>query len=174
MPLPNQHQIVSRRTALTGLGAGAALLASAGVTYAQDVTPGDIIGHPLVGMWVSAFDTSFVYNVFQADGTFISLSPFAGMGVGQWQATGERTGEAMLKHLNIAGEAGVVEPGVVTVWSSITVDEVGNKNTVEGVVELRIPDGTVVALFPTMGEADRFTIEPRPTLPPPEIATPTT
>ena len=169
--------IVSRRTALAGLGAGGLGLALASrVVSAQEATA-DMATHPIIGVWVSDFNPAdpgkvFVFNSYHPDGTYSSLHPFAGTGIGAWRATGERTCDVLLKYLNIASEAGKIEPGIVTVWASITVDDTGDGLTDEAVIELRAPDGTVVALFPSQGAATRMVVEPMPSLPAPE-ATPT-
>ena len=67
--------------------------------------------HPIVGTWYFDFDpanpaTLFVYSSFHADGTRTDLHPFAGPGIGSWVATGERTGQTILKYQNIANTPG--------------------------------------------------------------------
>lgn len=62
----------------------------------------------------------------------------------------------------------------MTVWSSVTVNAAGTSTSGEGAVELRAPDGTVVALFNNAWEEGdaRLAVEPPP-LSTPEAATPT-
>jgi len=174
MPTQPTDRALSRRTALAGLGATGLGLALGSSATAQDTTPNVMAGHPIVGTWYFDFDpanpgTLFVYTTFHADGTRNDLHPFAGAGVGAWRATGERTGEAINKYLNIADKPGDYVPGTVTVWESFTVDESGDSYNGEAVVELRAIDGTVVAFFSFAGEPQhRLTVEP----PPPPAATP--
>ena len=170
---------VSRRSALVGLGAGGLGLALAGRAAAQDATPGAMAGHPLVGAWYADFDpanpgTLFVYTSFHADGTRTDVHPFAGAGIGAWEATGARTGRAINKYQNIATAPGDFVQGTVTVWSTFAVAEDGNGTTEDAVVELRGSDGAVVALFPFSGGGSRrLAVEPPPPLGTPEAGTPT-
>ncbi len=173
--------LVSRRAALAGLGAGGiglALAATARPAAAQDAAS-EVASHPIVGTWYLDFDpahpgTLFVYTSFHADGTRTDLHPFAGPGIGSWVATGARTGETILKYQNIADKPGVFVQGNVTVLESLTVDEAGENLTAQSVVELKASDGTVVALFPFSGAASRrLAVEPPPSLATPTAGTPT-
>ena len=171
---------VSRRVALAGLGTGGlglALAARGGGASAQTTTPGDLAGHPIVGTWYADFDpanpgTLFVYTSFHADGTLAEVHPFAGAGIGAWEATGERTGRAIYKYQNIATAPGDFVQGTVTVWATVAVAEDGGSTTEDAVVELRGSDGAVVALFPFSGGASRLVVEPPPPLGTPEAGTP--
>ena len=171
---------VSRRAALAGLGAGGlglALAAAARPAAAQDSTPGAMAGHPIVGAWYADFDpanpgTLFVFTSFHADGTRTDVHPFAGAGIGAWEATGERTGRAINKYQNIATAPGDFVQGTVTVWATVAVAEDGDSTTEDAVVELRGSDGTVVALFPFSGGSRRLVVEPPPPVGTPEAGTP--
>jgi hypothetical protein len=83
--------VLSRRTALAGLGAGTLGIALAARNVAaQDATPTTMVGHPLVGTWIvdrNPDDPTEIptYNVITSDGTIID--PTVG-GVGVWEATG--------------------------------------------------------------------------------------
>jgi hypothetical protein len=163
------RSILSRRTALAGLGAGGlglAVGATARGIAAQDAA-GERASHPIIGAWTTAADPAqpgsvFAYVVFHADGTRIDVNQFSGTGVGVWRATGERTGESMIKFQNISPKWGGFVPGTATVWSSFTVDENGDAFALEDVVELRQADGTVVALFPSGGILTRLVVELTP------------
>jgi len=136
--------------------------------------------HPIVGTWSADFDpenpgTLFVYTSFHADGTRTDVHPFAGAGIGAWEATGERTGRAINKYMNIATAPGDFVQGTVTVWSTFEVAEDGNSTTEDVVVELRASDGAVVALFPFSGGGSRrLVVESPPPLETPEAGTPET
>jgi len=178
--VPRTAAPVSRRAALAGLGAGGlgVALAAAHPATAQETTPDAMVAHPIVGAWYSDFDpanpgTLFVYTIFHADGTRTDVHPFAGAGIGAWEATGERTGRAINKYLNIATAPGEFVQGTVTVWSTFAVAEDGDSNTEDVVVELRGSDGAVVALFPfTGGGSRRLVVDPPPPLGTPEAGTP--
>ena len=174
-----QSHAITRRAAVTGLGTRTLALAASWLAVsAQEATPTSMATHPIVGTWYFDFDpehpgTLFVYTIYDADGTWTDVHPFAGTGIGMGQATGERTGEAINKYQNIAGKPGDFVPGTVTVWESLTVDASGDSHTWEDVVELRAIDGTVVARFPFTGEpAHRLTVEPPPVVETPAAATP--
>lgn len=174
-----QNHAITRRAAVTGLGTSTlALAASRLAVSAQEATPTAMATHPIVGTWSFDFDpehpgTLFVYTIYHADGTRTDVHPFAGTGIGTWQATGERTGEAINKYQNIAGKPGDFVPGTVTVWESFTVDASGDTFTGEAVVELRASDGAVVARFAFTGEPQhRLTVEPPPVVETPAAATP--
>ncbi len=171
---------VSRRAALAGLGAGGLGLALAAGTRgaaAQDASI-DKAAHPIVGAWYADFDpanpgTLFVYTIFHADGTRTDVHPFAGAGIGAWEATGERTGRAINKYMNIATAPGDFVQGTVTVWSTFSVAEDGNSTTEDVVVELRASDGAVVALFSFSGGGSRrLVVESPPPVGTPEAGTP--
>jgi hypothetical protein len=174
---------VTRRSALAGLGAGGLglALATRGLgANAQDTAPDTMANHPIVGTWyfdfpTDDFGTLVGYSSFHADGTRTDLHPFAGPGIGSWQATGAQTGETILKYQNIAVEPGPVVPGTVTVWETFTVDDSGESVTYDTVVELKALDGTVIALFPFSGApaSRRLVVEPPPPIPTPEAGTPT-
>ncbi len=138
----------------------------------------ELAKHPIVGAWSADFDpanpgTLFVYTIFHADGTRTDVHPFAGAGIGAWEATGERTGRAINKYMNIATAPGDFVQGTVTVWSTFAVAEDGNSTTEDAVVELRASDGAVVALFPISGGSSRrLVVEPPPPLGTPEAGTP--
>jgi hypothetical protein len=166
---------LSRRTALAGLGVGGLGLAAAAT--ARPAGAEQTGTHPVVGLWTQekTADTppGFVnFNTIHADGTSTSIHSFAGPGVGAWEATGERTATATGKYLNIAGEPGGYVTGVVTVWSTLTVDADGNTLTEQAVVELVAIDGTTVAKFPFSSTQVRVPVEPPPDLGTPAAGTP--
>ena len=164
------------RAAATSAALG--LTTRLGRTAAQEATPVAMASHPIVGAWYFDFDpanpgTLFVYTIFHADGTRTDVHPFAGTGIGAWEATGERTGRAINKYLNIATAPGDFVQGIVTVWSTFAVAEDGDSTTEEAVVELRGSDGAVVALFGFSGGGMRpLVVEPAPPLGTPVAGTP--
>jgi hypothetical protein len=96
---------LSRRAALTGLGAGGlglALAARGGGAGAQEAT-GDLAGHPLVGTWLVMTPGGVVPQTFAADGSTVGafapsyVDPTLGVTLqgpvlGVWEASGERSG----------------------------------------------------------------------------------
>ena len=156
-------RIVSRRTALAGLGAGGLGVAVA-ITprvAAQDA-PADLAVHPVVGLWSSVFNPESppaprAMIAFHGDGTLTSLNSFGGTGVGAWQASGERSVQMVLTFYNIAQVAGEFVDGTVTVSGVLTVDEAGTTLAEESTVDIRAADGTMVANIPVTGTFDRMT-----------------
>jgi hypothetical protein len=66
------NRSVSRRTALAGLGAGGlgvALAATVRHVAAQDATPEELAGHPVVGTWLAIAPPGATVVTFRADGT---------------------------------------------------------------------------------------------------------
>ena len=148
---------VSRRTALTGLGAGGlglALTAAVRPAAAQDATPGATAGHPLVGTWVMDFGdgSAPVVNAFTADGIFID----AGFGIaGAWAATGPST--AAFTWVLVTQEEGF--SGYVTVSGAIEVDATGDAWTNTYADTTVAADGTVVATgAPSTASAKRLRV----------------
>jgi hypothetical protein len=135
---------VSRRTALTGLGAtglGMALAAATHHASAQDATPTPMAGHPLVGTWIvdrnPADPTEMpTTNVLTADGGLIDPSVGA---VGVWAATGERTANFTL--IAIFAESG---GSYFIVRGSLAVDAAGDTATATVSQTHVAPDGTVL------------------------------
>ena len=178
LPVPG----LSRRTALgrvAAVGAALGLGSRIGRAAVQEATPTALASHPIVGTWYADFDptnpgTLFVYTIFHADSTRTDVHPFAGAGIGAWEATGERTGRAINKYQNIATAPGDFVQGIVTVWSTFAVAEDGDSTTEDAVVELRGSDGAVVALFGFSGGTGsrRLVVEPPPPLGTPAAGTP--
>ena len=73
----NPQRALSRRTALTGLGAGGlglALTAPGRHAAAQEEAV-DLTGHPLVGTWAVMTPGGIVPQIHGADGSFIAAFP---------------------------------------------------------------------------------------------------
>ena len=146
MSASNVRGTVSRRTALAGLGATAAVAASARRASAQDATPASMAGHPLVGTWVLDPVTDSPVNApavafFTSDGIFADPKyTFCGV----WEPTGPTT--AAYTFLFV-----IEEPdfnGYVAARGDIEVDETGNSWTLLGGATTIAADGTVVATDP--------------------------
>jgi hypothetical protein len=151
---------VSRRTALAGLGAGAAGLALATTVRqaaAQDATPAPTAGHPIVGTWVIDRDVTSttevpVVVVFTADGGFID----PGQGVaGVWEPTGPRSAAKTIIPF-VDGGAG----GYAVVRATWEVDETGDTMSGPASVTVVAPDGTVVATDELTSRATRLRVDP--------------
>jgi hypothetical protein len=102
--MTRSRTLVSRRTALAGLGAGslgAALAVTARQVDAQDTNPSPFAGHVQVGVWMLELDTGRAIGVYSADGSVITaLAPtqadpggvsFTSTQIGTWEPTGDRT-----------------------------------------------------------------------------------
>ena len=160
MTTSNTGHIVSRRTALAGLGAGGLGLAlAARGAAAQDATPTSMTGHPLVGSWIvdrNPDDPTEIptYNVITSDGTI--FDPSVG-GAGVWEATGENTANFTLT--GTIAELG----GYFLVRASIMVDEGGESATASYSSTIVAADGTVMEDL-TVAEASanytRIRLEP--------------
>jgi hypothetical protein len=120
----HRNPIVSRRSALAGLGASAAVAATARHAAAQDATPSDMAGHPLVGAWIVDITPEDPANaptvvLFTADGFFID--PKFGFS-GVWEPTGPASGA--FTFIGIIEDAGF--NGYIANRGEIEVDETGN------------------------------------------------
>src|SRR4051794_29140444 len=103
-PHPQQSKIeISRRTAITGLGAsgiGLAIAASTRPAAAQDAAAA-MTGHPIVGTWVVTTSQGTSIILLGADGSVVQGFPasqpgpqgaqFVGGGLGVWEPTGDRS-----------------------------------------------------------------------------------
>jgi hypothetical protein len=93
---------LSRRTALTGLGAGSLGLALAATRQAaaQDGSPASYAEHPNVGVWMIESPIGRAIAVYSADGSIVTAPAASQAGpqgvmyssaqVGTWEPTGER------------------------------------------------------------------------------------
>jgi hypothetical protein len=151
---------VTRRTALTGLGAGGLGLALAASTHhasAQDATADAMAGHPIVGTWVFDRDIANVTDnpsvvVFTADGGL--LDPSQGV-AGAWMATGPRSA-AWTVIAFIEGGAN----GYAAIRSTADVDEGGDALAGPYSFTIVAPDATVVTSGQSESTAIRLQIEP--------------
>jgi hypothetical protein len=144
---------------------------------AYDATPAARAEHPVVGAWWTANDApgpgvNTATAVFHADGTYLEVDPNIGVGVGAWQATGERTADLIAVYQDIDPDPARAAPGTVTVRKSVDVDEAGNAFTGSLTVEVRIPDGTVVFTASYAGQGTRLGVETVVPLGTPLAATP--
>ena len=145
---------------------------------AEEATPTATVDHPVIGAWWTANDApgpgvETAYAVFHADGTYLEVDPNIGVGVGVWQATGERSAELTYVFQDIDPEPATTAPGTVTVRQSVDVDAAGNAFTAPLTVEVRIPDGTVVFSAAYTARGTRLQVEPMLPLGTPPLGTPT-
>ncbi len=160
--IASTRRLVNRRSAITAAGAGVTALGiSRWHTAAQDLDPGAMATHPLVGVWFEEFAPEHPgalldVTAFHADGTVTESHPIAGTGIGIWRPTGERTGEQVVKFQNISDTPGTFVPGTSTFTGTFTIDEEGDTFAYEGIVDLRAVDGASVASFPITGAAVRI------------------
>src|SRR5215210_5337009 len=113
------HGSVSRRTALTGLGAGALGLALATRhldAVAQEATPAatpfPMAGHPVIGVWrwSNGGGAYISFGTVVEDGGYVEAGPGGFAGVGIWRATGERTAELVVNVTSAIPLDAVFEP----------------------------------------------------------------
>jgi hypothetical protein len=129
-------------------------------------TPGivaqdDMTAHPIVGSWLltdPAFpDDPPTLVVFHSDGTFIQTEAEGPVGVGSWEATGERSLAGTFIQ-QFGDEAGVFR---VTIRATAEVDASGNSFTATYTLELTGPDGMSQGEFgPGTVTAERIAVEP--------------
>jgi hypothetical protein len=144
MTTPRTTDIVSRRTALAGLGAGGlglALATSVRQVSAQDATPADMAGHPIIGTWIVDRNPDDPADpptavVFTSDGGWID--PVLGV-AGVWQATGPQSAAWTAIGLLDDGAG-----GYFALRTSGEIDEAGMNFAGTGTVTIVAPDGTVV------------------------------
>ena len=135
--------------------------ATAGTTAQDDAAA--TAAHPAVGAWLlidPAFaDAPDTLAVFHADGTYVLAEAGGGpVGVGAWQATGERS-LAVTYVLLVAGDAGALFP--LTVRASGEVDGGGNALSATYTYELAGPDGVGQGEFgPSTVTGERIAVEP--------------
>jgi hypothetical protein len=144
---------------------------------AQEATPADLAGHPVVGAWV--FDTdaadpanALSYAAFHADGTYVEVHPLVGVGVGVWRPTGEHTADLTIVFQDVDPSPAGVAPGTLIIRAAVEVDPTGEALTAPFNSEGRAPDGTV--LFGNAFTATATRMEVESMVPPgtPAAATP--
>ena len=96
---------------------------------AQDATPGAVETHPFIGAWIVDTDVTIDVNfpalaVATADGTYIESHPDVGVGVGTWEATGERT--VNLTVVFRAPDETGAPVGLITAHATVEITEDGN------------------------------------------------
>jgi len=137
---------VSRRTALAGLGAGGLGLAlAARAAAAQESTPADLAGHPLVGTWFLDNDPANPANppgtfILHADGSYVEVNADGPVRLGAWEATGDTT--ATLTIVAYDQDAAGASLGGITIRLAIELDPGGDSYHAVGTIELVAPDGS--------------------------------
>ncbi len=144
---------------------------------AQEATPADPAGHPVVGTWV--FDTdaadpanALSYAAFHADGTYVEVHPLVGVGVGVWRPTGERTADLTIAFQDVDPSPAGVAPGTLIIRSAVEVDPTGDALTAPFTSEGRAPDGTALFANAFTATATRMEVEPMVAAGTPAAATP--
>jgi hypothetical protein len=130
-------------------------------TVAQDATP-SAANHPVVGAW-RLTDPAFPEEPpslvqFHADGTYFQTEVEGDLGVGTWEATGERS-----VAVTFVEQFGSEEDGVftITIRAAGEVDLSGDRFTATYTIELTQPDGTSAGEYgPGTVEATRIAVEP--------------
>ncbi len=91
---------------------GSLLIGQRALVSAQDATPQNFSGHPLIGSWVLDTDTEDPSNLpslvmFTADGSYVEIASDRVDGLGTWAPTGETT--ATLTFWSVDDEQGGFE-----------------------------------------------------------------
>ncbi len=167
--------IMSRRTALGGVGAAAAVagLGQMHRTAAQEATPSAMANHPIVGTWLNMNATdppSPSTGIFAADGSFVSVSPvnykdtergvvYASDLVGTWEPTGPRS--IHVTGINMGTDANGVFTGTFTLDAYPVVSEDGQTWTDDGTqVKVTIRDAMNAVVTVLGGGGDQPPITP--------------
>lgn len=167
---------VSRRTTLRGFaGAGAALSLFGGpAVVAQDATPTEAAGHPLVGAWRIIPDPPgppLVLIVYHADGTLTYSAPssspappdapfavaFDTPAYGAWEPTGPRSA-ALSAYAIETNETGSFL-GTLGFHGVVEIDESLDAYVFSGIVEPADPGGAVLGTFPVSTRATRIRVD---------------
>ena len=136
--------------------------------------------HPLVGAWRVTSDPTEPnasgpvdpsFYVFHADGTALTSTPVAGVGVGVWRPTGERTADRSVWYVDLDPDPNHLEHGEATGSTSVTVDESGTAFTETGTIQGKAIDGTVLFTIPSINVGTRLEVEPMALLDTAETAT---
>jgi hypothetical protein len=166
---------ISRRTAITGLGAGGIGVAVAATTrhaVAQDATPPVATQHPLIGLWQNlttgpGSDTMpWVFSIFHADGTYHAWNGLgAGSALGIWRSTGDGIGDLLFIYLDTDPTTATETPGTATFRMTAEVDETGDALLFAGGVDVRSPDGSLIVDLPdARWTATRVTFDHNPAM----------
>ena len=159
--------LLSRRTALTGLGSAGLSFAVATLAQqamAQDATSDQPVipqaGHPLAGPWAVQDGPTNVATVsLEANGVCCNYLQDFGMGIGAWRATGERTGELVIVYQYFANDLQVLfepgssspghefAPGMYLDRMTAAVDAAGSLVTVAATSDVYAPDGSLQDTF---------------------------
>jgi hypothetical protein len=141
---------------------------------AQNGTP-TAEDHPFVGAWIVDTDVTDDANfpalaVATSDGTYLESHPDVGIGVGSWEATGERTVNLTIV-FRAPSETGT-PIGLVTAHATVELTEDGDVWEAPYSFEGVAPDGSVLFAGEGHSRAARVGTEPMFRLATPEGATP--
>ena len=170
MPRFFRLSVISALTVLTLTVAAAQPHAAA-----QNGTPTAAGDHPFVGAWIVDTDTADDANfpalaVATSDGTYLESHPDVGVGVGSWEATGERTVSLTIV-FRAPSETGT-PVGLVTAHATVDITEDGDGWEAPYRFEAVAPDGSVLFAGEGKSRAVRVGAEPLVGLATPEVATP--
>jgi hypothetical protein len=131
-------------------------------TFAQEATPGGTTGHPFVGAWRmtnAAFpEEAPILVMLHADGTYFQVEVDGSIGIGSWEATGERSA-AVTFFEQFADDRGAVN--TITIRAAGVVASGGDAFTATYTIELTRPDGASGGEYgPGTVEATRIAVEP--------------
>ena len=142
---------------------------------AQNGTPAAAGDHPFVGAWIVDTDTADDANfpalaVATSDGTYLESHPDVGVGVGSWEATGERTVSLTIV-FRAPSETGT-PVGLVTAHARVDITEDGDVWEAPYRFEAVAPDGSVLFAGEGQSRAVRVGAEPAAGVVTPRAATP--
>ena len=129
----------------------------------QDGTPAPgTAAHPAVGTWrwendrLHPGDPS--YAVIHADGTYVEYYPGHGVGIGAWEATGDRSISLTIVFQDIDPSPAAVEPGLLTYRLAVVAEAGGNALSATGPYYVQGADGSVIEELAFDGAATRVVV----------------
>ena len=143
---------------------GIVALSRSGAATAHDATPDAKDHHPVVGTWLADTDTDDPESlpstfIFSADGAFQEVNAEGDVGLGRWEATGDRSVGLTIWFFGTDedGEFG----GTAVVRAEGEVSEDGQTFTATYTLEFVDPDGTGTGQYgPANAMGTRLAVEP--------------
>ncbi len=144
--------------AIAAIMAGSAVSSTPLLIAAQDASPTDLAGHPLVGAWL--FDTDLAsqadppeLGLFTSDGIFIGLG--SSESAGSWEASDPQTGAlTLISRFDDGGG------GYAVIRGPHVVDATGDRWTCDCTYTIVAADGTVLDAGRSSSEGVRIPVEP--------------
>ncbi len=138
---------------------GTLLVGGGGFVAAQDATPEDSMGHPLIGSWFLDTETENPENLlslvrFSADGGYVEIDADGSTSLGAWEPTGDTTANLTFSFVD-------EESGTATIRASLEVAPDGQTFTASYTLEFADPatGESSGEIGPGTAEGTRITVE---------------